>query len=295
MRMSQLRNASFYFPPTLLDTFMNYVNAEQSWSKFYGDMDTDDTKYVSCATYEQNKLEELLDSINRVPHAPSEAASRGTAWNDIVDTLLHNKPCGRTKMVRLFDNPNDPNRKVVGIRASVDGFDFDFDINFCNNAAVYFGKQARTMDGDIINADPSDKCLSQVLVESVIETKYGLVNLYGFIDEMRRDIVYDIKTTSRYEFGKYKDYNQRFVYPFCLIESGMMEDVSQFEFTAYVLKGGTRGQLITGTRYSEVYDYNHEQAKVYLRSLCERFIEFINAHRSFISNNMIFTWHEHKH
>lgn len=293
--MSQLHNASYFIPPTLLDTFMHYVNAERDWMKFYCDIEEDSEKYVPLATYEEKKKQELLDSINRVPHATSEAAARGTAFNDIVDTLLHGEKCGHTKMCRLYDNPNDPNRKVVGIRASANGFDFDFDINLCNNAAIYFGKQAKTIEGDVINADPSDKCLSQVLVESCIDTQYGLVNLYGFIDEMRRDMVYDIKTTSKYEFGKYAEYNQRFIYPYCLIESGMMNNVSQFEFTAYALKGGTRGQLITGTRYSEVYDYDHGTAKIYIRQICERFIEFVHAHRDMITDDKIFVWHEHKH
>lgn len=288
----RLHDAKYYFSPTLLDSYVNYLHAESNWEKFYGDMDEDNEKYVALSDYEQKAFDELIDKINRTPHEPSEAASKGAAWNDIIDTLLHNKPCGRTKMERVYGTDNN----LIGIRASVDGFSFDFDINFCNQAAVYFGKTATTPDGILINNKPSDKCLSQVLVESDIDTKYGKVNLYGFIDEMRMDIVYDIKTTSRYEFGKYNEYNQRYIYPYCLIESGYIDDIRQFEFTAYQLKGGTKTQpLITGIQYKEVYDYNHEQAKIHIRNVCERFIEFIEANRELITDKNIFTYHEHNH
>lgn len=288
----RLREAKYFLSPTLIDSFVNYLNVENEWNKYYGEMEEDNEKYISFDDYERKTFYELIDRINRVPHETSEAAARGTTWNDIVDTLLHNKPCGRTKMERIYGT----NDNVIGIRASVDGFSFDFDINFCNQAAVYFGKTATTPEGVTINTNPSDKCLSQVLVESVIDTDYGLVNLYGFIDEMRMDIVYDIKTTSRYEFGKYEHYNQRYVYPYCLIEQGLVDNIRQFEFTAYQLKGGTKYQpLITGTQYKEVYDYNHEQAKVHIKNVCERFIEFINENRHLITDKNIFTYHEHNH
>lgn len=291
MRMRQPKDAKYFFSPTLLDSFNNYLNADKNWDKFYGDMDEDNEKYVSIADYEQKQYDELIDRINRKPHEPSEAATRGTCFNDLVDTLLHSECCGKTQFTRL----KDANGNLYGIRCVLDGFTFDFDINLCNTAAVYFGKEARCGD-NVVNTDPSDKCCSQVLVESTIDTIYGVVNLYGFIDEMRRDIVYDIKTTSRYEFGKYESYNQRFVYPYCLIESGMVEDISQFEFTAYALRGGTKtSPLITGVRYSEVYDYNHEDAKRHIKSICERFIEFIEANKDKITDKNIFTWHEHKH
>lgn len=285
-------DAKYYFAPTLLDGFVNYLHAERNWDKFYGDMDEDNEKYVALSDYEQKVYEELIDKINRTSHEPSEAASRGTAWNDVVDTLIHNKKCGRTEMSRIYGTDNN----VIGIKACVDGFEFDFDINFCNEAAVYFGKMIKTQDGVIINGNPSDQCLSQVLVESDIDTIYGKVNLYGFIDEMRMDKVYDIKTTSRYEFGKYADYNQRFVYPYCLINSGMVEYIHQFEFTSYVLKGGnSRQPLITGTRYAEVYDYDHEAATRHIKHICERFIEFIEANRDKITDKNIFTYHSHNH
>ena len=46
-------------------------------------------------------------------------------------------------------------------------------------------------------------------MSAVIPTRYGDVELYGYIDELVRDTVYDIKTTSKYDFGKYEHGWQR--------------------------------------------------------------------------------------
>lgn len=295
-----MKQPNYFFSPTLLDAFNSFLSAESDWQEWYGDADEPS---ISLAEYEEKAYNELLDKINRKPHEPIEAAERGNAWNDIVDTLLHNTKCGSTKMQRLYyqtDGSLGTNKpdgaQAVGILASTKNFSFMFDLNFCMNAATYFGKRIVCADGTVINDRPSDQCISQVLVEADIETRYGVVNLYGFIDEMRMDVVYDIKTTMRYQFGKYNHYMQRYVYPYCLIESGMATDISHFEFTAYALKGGSaRTPLIVGTQYAEVYDYDHEQAKKHIRNACERFIEFIEANRDKITDTNIFTRHSHKH
>ena len=115
------------------------------------------------------------------------------------------------------------------------------------------------------------------------------MELYGFIDELKRDVVYDIKTTSSYSFGKYEHGWQRHVYPYCLIASGEMESVSAFEYTAFALKGGTsRTPLISGTRYPEYYTYNHKQSVKLLTAHVERFIEFLEANKDLITDKKIF-------
>lgn len=38
-------------------------------------------------------------------------------------------------------------------------------------------------------------------MSAVIPTRYGDVELYGYIDELVRDTVYDIKTTSKYDLA----------------------------------------------------------------------------------------------
>lgn len=287
--MSKQLEPKYFFPPTLLDAFWNFLNAESSWEKYYGH--SEDPK-ISLADYEQAEYEALIVRINREGTDIIEAAECGTAFNDLVDTLLNNEQCGRTKFSRICDDEGN----VIGVTAKTENFEFHFDYKFAMDAAIYFGKRIKCVDGYVLNPNPSDTCLNQVLVESTIDTIYGVVDLYGYIDEMRRDWVYDIKTTRKYEFGKYSNYNQRYVYPYCLIESGMSEEINFFEFTAYQLKGGDeKCPLITGTKFSEVYNYNHEDAKRHIKEICERFIEFIEANRDKITDRNIFERHSHKH
>ena len=82
---------------------------------------------------------------------------------------------------------------------------------------------------------------------------------------------------------------QRYVYPYCLTESGECKDIKAFEFTVVKLSGGgPRSPLITGEMYKEVYDYDHEKAKEVIRQNCERFIEFLEEHRNEITDKKIF-------
>ena len=90
--------------------------------------------------------------------------------------------------------------------------------------------------------------------------------------------VFDAKTTKRYTFGDFQKKWQRYTYPFTLIESDMMNEVQSFEYTIYVLKGGSgRTPLITGTQYKEVYTYDHEQARMMLTQQCERLIDLYDC------------------
>ena len=115
------------------------------------------------------------------------------------------------------------------------------------------------------------------------------MELYGYADEIVRDKVFDIKTTSSYQFGKFERAWQKFVYPWCLVESGEMPEVSSFEYTVFVLsKPTSKSPFITGKMYREEYTYDHEQAGIQLRSILERFIEWLEAHREEITDRKIF-------
>jgi hypothetical protein len=101
--------------------------------------------------------------------------------------------------------------------------------------------------------------------------------------------VYDIKDTSKYDFGKYEHGWQRHVYPYCLIASGQMDSIKAFEYTAYQIKGGTsRTPLISGTQYPEYYTYNHEQSVRLLTAHCEKFITFLEVNKALITDKKIF-------
>lgn len=287
--------------PTLLDRFQScldtqvedyfYQGEDGCWHKNYSE--TEDTLHFSQEEVDALLKQELLDAINRVPHEPSEAASKGTALNEIIDCLIHNRKSDNKDIIikslkgfnveRGFGCTDEVGKPIFYdywfehikkpcIYAGLYGFDFYFDKDFCKSIAEYFNGS-----------------LSQVYTSATLETKYGEVELYGYIDELRENKVFDLKTTSRYEFGKYAKYWQRHVYPYTLIESGMCTEINSFEFTAYALKGGTsQTPLITGVQYPEVYQYDHEQSKTLLRNICDRFCEFLEENRSLITNKKIF-------
>lgn len=292
---------SYKFYPSILDKFQSYLDTRAedffyqddagAWHKNYDE--ESGMLHYSEEEVDAFLLQELFDAINRVPHAPSEVASKGTALNEVVDCLIHNRNSDNKDIVikslkgfeikREFGCTDEVGKPIYYdywfeyikkpcIYSGLDGFDFYFDIDFCKSIAEYF-----------------KGCLSQVYTAGNLETKYGEVELYGYIDELRENKVFDLKTTKRYEFGKYSKYWQRHVYPYTLIESGLCTEVKEFEFTAYVLKGGTsRVPLISGTQYREVYQYDHEQSKALLKDVCERFIEFLEEHREQITNTKIF-------
>ena len=281
---------SYKIYPSILDKFQSFVelSAEDyfyqddkgDWHKNYNES-TGEYHYSDAEVYELAK-KELIDAINRV-RTTSEAASKGTAFNELVDAMITKKKSETLQTKKVYYDVNGNfirsemplNQKVfklAGVQAELDGFTFIYDINLIKEAAEY-------LEGS----------MNQVYTSATIDTCYGKVLLYGYIDELRKNKVYDLKTTKKYEFGKYSKYWQRHVYPYCLIESGECTEVESFEFTCYQLSGGTeKNQLIQGKKYPEVYNYNHEQSKALIKSHCERFIEFLEENKELISDKKIF-------
>lgn len=301
--MSQPKLPNYAFSPSLLDAFQRMVDTKVE-DFFYQDEagawhlnwnEAEETLHYSEEEVDALLKQEFIDKVNKVPTEPSEAASKGTVFNEIIDCLiLKRKPTNEGVIIKTIRNAEDllQARKIkavdagslneasdlvkkIGkpfIYASLDGFEFLFDLQFCLEAAEYF-------KGSI----------AQYYTKANIETSKGVVELHGYIDYLRQMKLFDAKTTKRYTFGDFQKKWQRYTYPFTLIESGMMNEVNSFEFTVYLLKGGTKTQpLITGTQYREVYTYDHEQARKMLTQQCERVIEFLEANRNLITNPKVF-------
>ncbi len=306
---------SYAFSPSLLDAFQRMLDTKAE-EYFYKDEsgawhlnwnETEETLHFSEEEVDALLKQEFIDRVNKVPEPPSEAASKGTAFNEIVDCLVKQcKPLREDVVIKTIRNGEDlydarikklsyeadvlgkdvvpetlPKQESIDqfakigvpfIYASVDGFEFFFDKSLCLQASEYFKNS-----------------ICQYYTKANLETSKGVVELHGYIDYLRQDKLYDAKTTKQYAFGNYQKKWQRFTYPFAMIESGMMNDVTSFEFTIYVLKGGSsRTPLITGTQYKEVYTYDHEQARTMLTQQCERLIEFLEENRSSITNMKVF-------
>ena len=264
--------------PTLLDSWWKFQN-QRLEEFFYQDEagawhlnynEADGTYRYSQEEMDAILEQELIDKINRVPTEPSEAASKGTIFNEIVDCIIERRACHRDGWT--VESIADENGNKTTIHGALDGFDFYFDAAFCKQVAQYFAG-----------------ALPQYYVEAVMPVRYGNVKLYGWIDELCKDVVKDIKTTKRYDFGQYSHYWQRHVYPYCLIESGDSKAIKGFEFTVVKWAGGTKyNPVISGEMYKEYYTYDHCESSALIRQECERFIEWLEAHKDKITDKKIF-------
>lgn len=254
--MSEMRsNVRYCFYATLLDTFQNYLDSSEMYQKFYGSSDD-----PSCTEeeYEERCKQDLLNRINRVPFE-SEAADKGTAFNEVVDCLI------------LGKNQTDRKDMEIDFTGSEDIISVRF-----KNREFYFPR-AVCMEF----ADYYKGAVPQVYCDSVIHTKYGDVYLYGYIDELMPYGIHDIKTTSKYENGKFRKHWQHRLYPYCLTQKG-----NYIEYFEYNVAEMTKYGKIT--TYTEFYKFEPEKAEAELVSICEWLIEFVEANKDKITDRKIF-------
>lgn len=273
-----MKQPKYKFYASLLDSFTEFLDVKAE-EFFYQDdqgawhvnmnQDTGEMRYTDEEVYQLAK-QQLLDMINRVDGEPSEAADKGTALNEIVDCIIEKrKPSQGISVERYYPTTGGA---ATAFSAAIDGFVFNFDINMCKQIANYF-------NGSVC----------QAFTSAPLETKYGVVELYGYPDYIRENKVYDLKTTKQYQFGKYEKKWQKHVYPYCLIKSGKCVEVKEFEYTCVKLSGGTsRMPIITGQMYPEVYTFDFEMSEQMLVQHCERFIEFLEQNKDLITDKKIF-------
>lgn len=257
--------------PSLLDKFQDMLDyeivAEQSWNK-----QGDEYKLTPDEMYDKIEVE-LINYINRCPKEPSEAADKGTAFNEIVDCIIENRK-SRMDNCDIRSVNNSFGEKVI--RAKINGFAFYFSKSLCQHVAAYFANS-----------------LTQYLAEAAMRTRYGNVRLYGYIDEWVGNKMYDIKTTSIYQWGKFEHKWQRHLYPWCVIESGMTTDIESF--TYYVIKWAYRSSntpidvpVTASDIYTEEYTYNHAESGALLQEHVEHFIEWLEYRKPYITDKRIF-------
>lgn len=249
----QMNKMSYKLYPTLLDAYQNFIDSDKIYHKYYG---FSDNPPCDEDEFKEQQFQALIDKINRVPF-DSEAADKGTCFNEIVDSIIEGRKPKRMEVERSEDN--------TSYLVTFNERKFVFPIGVCREFADYY-----------------KGALTQQYVEAILPTAYGDVLVYGFIDELMPDSVHDIKTTGSYSVGKFKDHHQHLVYPYALLQSG--SDVRTFEYNvAEFNKGG----YVTGT-YTETYVFNPERDIPILRDHCEEFIRFLEENRELITDIKIF-------
>lgn len=236
----------FKFYATLLDAFSNYLRSDAIYERYWG---FSENPPHTPEEFKEQQFQSLIDTINRVPF-DSEAADRGTCFNEIVDALIENRKPNGVEVERVDG---------VLYRASYNERTFDFPIALCLEFANYY-----------------KGALTQQRVEAILPTCFGEVLVYGVIDELMPMSIHDIKTTGNYYVGKFKDHWQHIVYPYCLMRNG--GDVRLFEYNITDFKN----------TYTESYTFVPERDIPILTDHCEEFIRFLNDNRDLITDKKIF-------
>lgn len=254
--MQNQSEARYKVYATLLDAYTDYLETPQIYDKYWG---YSNEPPHTLEEFWVKQHASLIDRINRVPFT-SEAASKGTAFNAVIDTLQTGQPDEKVNMSKVFDGQ----RKWIAIQAELDGFTFQFPYGICNEFALYY-----------------KGAIPQVKVSAVLSTCYGNVELYGYLDELMPLSIHDIKYTSNYSASKFKHHSQHLVYPYCLITNG--SNVPTFEYN--VAEESKSGNWQT---YTETYVFDPVRDIPILRERCEGLIEFLLQNSQFITDRKIF-------
>lgn len=256
--------------PSLLTKFQAYLDSDKEFEAFWN-IDAYGNYKLDAQEMAEQKEQELLDYINKVPQEPSEAADKGTVFNEIIDRLiLHTKDGREDVSIRSGKWLSGDYDEVPVVFGEMDGFHFTYDLQLCLGIA-------RELKGAI----------PQYHTEAVLPTKYGDVLLHGYIDYALYNKIIDLKTTKQYTFPKFNDGWQKDVYPYCLIESGMMPAVSEFDYLVVQWRDLV-GKPTSGAVYVEPYTYSHEASTRRLRNICEWFIEWLEINKDRITNKAFF-------
>jgi len=225
---------NYRFYATLLDTFQGYLSSSEMYQQFWG---SSENPAKTEEEFEAEQYQSLIDNINRVPF-DSEAADKGTAFNEVVDCLIEHRKSEK------MDIKSDKGNGIINV--NYNSRTFEFPLALCLEFSNYFRG-----------------ALTQQRVSGLVYTRQGLVEVYGVTDEIMPLKVHDIKTTGRYNAFKFRKHWQHIVYPFCLLQNG--NGVYDFEYDI------TDFQKI----YVENYTFNPDIHIQQLVNHCERLIQFI--------------------
>lgn len=243
--MSQ-HNYNIY--PSLLDKFASYINSSQIYQEYYG---FTEEPMISESEFEEQKFQDLLNGINRVPFE-SEAADKGTMFNEVIDCIVENRKSDKMQIVK--NDSIQVNWKIW--------------VHFFNT------QDCKTIAKSLKGA------ICQDYQEAFLETRYGKVKIYGYSDFLLPFRVVDLKTTGKYSAFKFRNNWQHIVYPFLLNSNGN----SVNDFTYLIYKWSKNG----GEIYEEEYIYNEENDLPKLIDFVEKLIEFLENHKSEITDLKIF-------
>ena len=190
-----MNKVSYRIYPTLLDGYQDLLDSDIIYERYWG---YSENPPLSIDEFREKQFQGLIDKINRVPFE-SEAASKGTAFNEVIDCIVQHRNSKNASVKRVKDEYG----KVLGLNATLNGSTFYFPVSLVREVAGYY-----------------KGALAQQYVQAILPTVFGDVLLYGYIDYVMPFCTHDLKTTGKYYVGKFKDHWQHRVYPYALLKNG---------------------------------------------------------------------------
>lgn len=237
-----LCSVQYKFYATLLDAFAWYLSDER-----------------------EEAFQEFINKLNRVPFT-SEAAAKGTAFNELVDKIKNGQliPTDKLGTAIIPHAGKMPVPVIVSDKGEIEypaqGFVFKFKWSTVERFVNMF-----------------EGAQDQVYVEAVLPTAKGNVMLYGYIDEVPQGgRMSDIKCTGSYEFPKFLHNWQHVVYPYCMLQHGIEMPLFSYDITDY------------NNFYKEEYVFAGVKDTQRLAFFCERLIDFIESQRHLITDKKLF-------
>lgn len=256
--------SKFCFYASILDAFQSYLDTDNTWEKYYGR--SDEPKFT-CDEFSDMRFTEFINRINRVPFT-NDAVEKGIALNNMVDMLLDNQTDNDQFVIST-----DEEKQKITIREReivVDANDNPVE-TFKNERSFYL-----PMVNEFVNY--YEGALKQHFVLGTLDTCFGDVDLYGYIDYLMPFSYHDMKTTRQYSAGSYKNHWQHLVYPFAGMQCGL--DIDRFEYNVTNFK----------ETFTEVYMFKPERDIPKLRNMCEMLIQFLLNNKALITDEKIFNY-----
>lgn len=218
------------------------MNSSPVKYKFYATL-LDSFAYYLSDVDNDDAFQNFIDKLNRVPFK-SDVADKGSAFNELIDQLIEGAPVFIEKGNYLitYDNKEYKFKKDVA--------------------------------DDI--AERVHDCFPQLFVKATLDTNRGNVELYGYLDYIKRNKVIDLKTTGRYVFPKYLNYWQSKIYPYCLNSMGVKVDTFEYLVTNF------------SNVFIEEYPYKPDKDIIEIKRFTEQLIDFIELNRNLITDQKLF-------
>ena len=83
---------------TLLDAFGAYLNSDVIWDKYWG---WSENPPHTPEEFHEQQFQELIDRINRKSF-DSEAADKGTAFNEVIDCMVENRKSETVQVEKIY-------------------------------------------------------------------------------------------------------------------------------------------------------------------------------------------------